>query len=126
MVASTCVENILHVVNEAEHLCLFSKMRNIPAISKLLNRQERITSETAVAGYLHSKIHLKKEAVEMPQFLNGISGAEALCQHAKGTFNGFFSLKEFKSTSQENITVPLLYVKDKVKGIFLVSKFYFF
>lgn len=66
MVASTCVENILHVVNEAEHLRLFSKMRNIPAISKLLNRQERITSETAVAGYLHSKIHPKKEAIEMP------------------------------------------------------------
>jgi len=40
MFASTCVENCLHVVNEGKYLCLFSKMRNIPPISKVLNRQK--------------------------------------------------------------------------------------
>lgn len=125
MFASICVENCLHVVNEGKHLCLFSKMRNIPVISKLLNRQEWITSETAVMGYLCSKIYLKEEAVKMPWFLNGSSGAESLSQHAKDRFNGFFNLKEFKSTSQENTTTPLLHVKDRVKGISLVFKFQF-
>lgn len=59
----------------------------------------------------------------MAQFLNGNSGAKSLCQHVEDIFNGFFSLKEFKSTSQKNTTAPLQYVKDRVKGISLVSKF---
>lgn len=65
MFASICIENCLPVLNEQKHLCLFSKMRNISAISKFLNRQEWITSETAVMGYVHSIIYAKEEAVEM-------------------------------------------------------------